>query len=156
MIENRLKSRLFVLLQFGIAAVVVLAALVENSLTNRFEIKALTIVSIISLVLGAVIVLLALVAFRQRITPNPIPLDASELRTGGIYRFIRHPMYTSVIFVFIGITLYLRAYYSFILNVGAVIFLLTKISFEEKQLLEKFPEYKAYRSRTKKLIPFIY
>jgi protein-S-isoprenylcysteine O-methyltransferase Ste14 len=101
-------------------------------------------------------VLIALFTFKQRVTPNPVPLDTAKLRTNGIYGIIRHPMYSSVIFFIIGFTLFERAYFTFLLNIGVVFFLAAKIKFEEKQLKEKFPEYKLYQSKTKKLIPFIY
>lgn len=156
MSDKKLKSRIFVFSQFALAFIVISSSVIENSLTERPPIAALKIISIVFLALGIVIVLVALFTFRQRVTPNPIPLDTARLRTKGIYGLIRHPMYSSVIFFLIGFSLFEKAYFSFLLNIGAIIFLTTKIKFEEKQLIEKFPEYKIYQSKTKKLIPFIY
>lgn len=156
MSDKKLISRIFVFSQFALAFIVISSSLMENFLTERPPIAILKIISIAFLVLGIVIVLVALFTFRQSITPNPIPLDTARLRTKGIYGLIRHPMYSSVIFFLIGFSLFEKAYFSFLLNIGAIIFLTIKIKFEEKQLIEKFPEYKIYQSKTKKLIPFIY
>lgn len=156
MSNEKTKGRIFVILQFTFASIFVLAAVIESRIAQRAQIEVINIISIIFLFLGAATVLLALIAFRQRITPNPVPLESAKLRTNGIYRFIRHPMYTSVIFVFIGFSLYMTAYFTFLTNIGVIIFLITKIKFEEHQLLEKFPEYRSYQLKTKKLIPFIY
>jgi len=50
----------------------------------------------------------------------------------------------------------MKAYYTLVLDMAAIIFLIYKIGFEERMLVKRYPEYKAYQSGTKKLIPFIY
>lgn len=154
--ENLKTGRVLVFLQFLLAAIVIFLTLLENSLIPRTEIPVLRIVSIALVVSGIFIVVIALITFRQKVTPNPIPLDTAALRTNGIYGLIRHPMYLSVILLLIGLTLYERAYYSFFLNIIVVVFLAYKIKFEEKQLEQHFPKYKSYQAKTKKLLPFIY
>ena len=154
--ENIKTGRVLVFLQFLLAAIVIGLTLIERSLTYRQEIEAVKIISVVLMILGIIIVITALVTFKQRVTPNPVPLETARLRTNGIYGYIRHPMYSSVILFLIGFTLYERAYYSFFLNIIVVIFLAVKIKFEEKQLEKHFPDYKEYQSKTKKLLPFIY
>jgi protein-S-isoprenylcysteine O-methyltransferase Ste14 len=154
--ENMKTGRVLVFLQFLIAAIVISVTLIESSLTHRQEITAVKIVSIVLIILGIVTVFTALFTFNQKVTANPIPLETAKLRTNGIYGFIRHPMYSSVILFIIGFTLYERAYYSFFLNIFVVIFLVFKIKFEEKQLEKHFRDYQSYQAKTKKLIPFIY
>jgi protein-S-isoprenylcysteine O-methyltransferase Ste14 len=154
--ENIKTGRVLVFLQFLIAAVVIASTFIESSLIYRQEITAVKIASVILIIFGVVIVLAALFTFNQRVTPNPVPLETARLRTNGIYGYIRHPMYSSVILFLIGFTLFERAYYSFFLNIVVVIFLLFKIKFEEIELGKHFPEYKSFQAKTKKLIPFIY
>lgn len=70
----------------------------------------------------------------------------------GPYRWIRHPMYSSVLLVTLGSPLP----YRMLLWVGLVMTLLVKLGYEERLLRERFPEYEAYRHQTKRLIPFVW
>jgi protein-S-isoprenylcysteine O-methyltransferase Ste14 len=79
------------------------------------------------------------------------------LVTGGPYRFVRHPIYTSLILMFIGTILY----YGSLLVAG--IFVVMAIGFvmrtkkEEEIMLRLFGEkYKDYMKSTKRLIPLVY
>jgi len=74
----------------------------------------------------------------------------------GPYRWIRHPMYTSVLLVTLAWTLGNSLTYRIILWVGLLITLLIKLQYEERLLIERFPEYEAYRRQTKRLIPFVW
>ncbi len=154
--QNKLIGWIFVFSQFALAIIIISLSVIEKSLTERPPIFVLNIISIVFLIMGIVIVLIALFTFKQRVTPNPVPLETAKLSTKGIYGIIRHPMYSSVIFFIIGFSLFERAYFTFLLNIVVVFFLAAKIKFEEKHLTEKFPQYKLYQSKTKKLIPFIY
>jgi protein-S-isoprenylcysteine O-methyltransferase Ste14 len=79
-----------------------------------------------------------------------------ELIERGPYRFVRHPIYTSLLLMGLGTALYFE-------RVGAFAGLLLwfvgfwiKLTQEEQLLTRHFPaEYPAYMSRVKALIPFI-
>ena len=74
----------------------------------------------------------------------------------GPYRWIRHPMYTSVLLVPLAWTLGSPLPYRLLLWVGLVMTLSAKLRYEERLLIERFPEYEAYRRQTKRLIPFVW
>lgn len=81
-----------------------------------------------------------------------------QLVESGPYRLVRHPGYTGLILLTLGISL---GYSSWIGLVSIPLLLLPglayRINVEEKLLLEQFGEkYKQYQSRTKKLIPAIW
>lgn len=156
MISNRTKGRILAAIQFVLLIIIIAHAIIESTRHNYSYSPVIYLLSIIFLVVGLISVILTLIEFKQMMTPNPVPLDNAQLRTGGIYSIIRHPMYFSVILLLTGGILYLRAYFTLVLDVAAVIFLIYKIGFEEKMLLEKFPSYKDYQSKTKRLFPFIY
>jgi protein-S-isoprenylcysteine O-methyltransferase Ste14 len=74
----------------------------------------------------------------------------------GPYRWVRHPMYTSVLLVTLAWTLGNPLTYRIILWVGLLITLLIKLQYEERLLMERFPDYEAYRRQTKCLVPFVW
>ncbi len=79
-----------------------------------------------------------------------------NLVMSGPYRLIRHPMYAAVLLVTLAMVLnhltLLRMMYWLVL----LIVLHLKFLYEEKLLLEKYPQYSDYKKHTKRLIPFIY
>ncbi len=152
----RTKGRILAVIQFTLLFLIAVFAFIENTFLERNYSSFIYIISLILLVSGLASAVFTLTEFKQYMTPNPVPLDNAQLRTGGIYSVVRHPMYLSVILLIIGGTLFLRAYCTLVFDAAAIIFLLFKIGFEEKMLCEKYPEYPAYRMKTKKIIPFIY
>ncbi|MEM7401763.1 MAG: isoprenylcysteine carboxylmethyltransferase family protein [Pseudomonadota bacterium] len=80
----------------------------------------------------------------------------AKLITNGPYKFIRHPMYSALIIMMIGIALY-NFHLMNLFGVTMVIFaVISKANEEEKLLLIKFPEYDKYQSSTKRFFPYIY
>jgi protein-S-isoprenylcysteine O-methyltransferase Ste14 len=79
-----------------------------------------------------------------------------ELVTGGPYAFVRHPIYTGIIFAMLGTGLTVGAAWFFVLLISFVYFLISTHQ-EERDMTQQFPEaYPAYKARTKRLIPFVY
>ena len=75
-----------------------------------------------------------------------------KLITGGLYRFVRHPLYTfSLLILWLAPGMTLN---SFIVYLALTIYVLVGIIFEERKLLREFgQEYAEYRSMTPMLIP---
>ena len=74
----------------------------------------------------------------------------------GPYRWVRHPMYTSVLLVTLAWTLGNPLTYRIFLLLGLLITLLIKLQYEERLLMERYSAYEAYRRQTKRLIPFVW
>ena len=83
-----------------------------------------------------------------------LPEDTSppKMVTGGLYRYVRHPLYTAglvIIWLMPIMTCNLLA-----LNIGLTGYILVGAVFEERKLLAGFgEEYAAYRQRTPMLVP---
>lgn len=78
------------------------------------------------------------------------------LITIGPYRYIRHPMYTSLIVMMCGIALY---NYHWLNAVGVIlvfIAVINKANIEEKLLLIRFADYEAYQRKSHRFIPYFY
>ncbi|MEB3189933.1 MAG: isoprenylcysteine carboxylmethyltransferase family protein [Snowella sp.] len=92
----------------------------------------------------------------QNLTPLPHPKPEGTLVTTGIYGLVRHPLYSGVIFAAIA---YGCWQWSWVHGLGTIIFFVffnLKANKEENWLQAKFPTYDLYKSKVKKLIPWIY
>jgi protein-S-isoprenylcysteine O-methyltransferase Ste14 len=79
-----------------------------------------------------------------------------ELVTGGPYAFVRHPIYTGIIFAMLGTALTVGAAWFFVLLIAFGYFVISAHQ-EERDMTARFPDaYPAYMARTKRLVPFVY
>ncbi|MEO6902346.1 MAG: isoprenylcysteine carboxylmethyltransferase family protein [Bacteroidia bacterium] len=79
-----------------------------------------------------------------------------ELIQNGMYKIIRHPIYTGILLLFIGNTLIVGDYRGIIAVLLIFISFWFKLHKEEKLLNDTFGnQFIAYKNRTKALIPFI-
>jgi protein-S-isoprenylcysteine O-methyltransferase Ste14 len=84
--------------------------------------------------------------------------EGHVLVTNGIYRSIRHPMYTSIFLLAIGQALLLANWIAGpALLVTFTLMFLSRLHSEERMMLDKFgAQYEEYRRRSKRLIPGIW
>ena len=80
----------------------------------------------------------------------------SRLVTNGPYRWIRHPMYTALLLITLALLCesfsYWRGFWWILLGADLV----AKLSAEERFLGAVYDDYEAYRSRTWRLVPWIF
>jgi protein-S-isoprenylcysteine O-methyltransferase Ste14 len=79
--------------------------------------------------------------------------EARKLVTGGPYAHARHPLYTVEMITIAGTALQFAAPWSWLIALVVVTLLWIRSHFEEQVLEEAYPEYAAYRARTKRFIP---
>ncbi len=81
----------------------------------------------------------------------------AELVTTGLYRYIRHPMYSSLLFLTWGIFFKKPSGLTCILAVAASVFLWLTAWREEAEDIAYFGEsYKTYMKRSRRFVPFIF
>jgi protein-S-isoprenylcysteine O-methyltransferase Ste14 len=93
---------------------------------------------------------------RDNLTPLPYPVDHNQLVQHGIYRWVRHPLYASQLFIAFGWVLYSLSVTHLVLFVIGFVFFDYKASKEEAWLTKRHPEYASYAQRVRKFIPFVY
>jgi len=144
---KRYYPQLLVFLQFSIIIVMVLIAM----LTFCFSWLGLLV-----LLIGIGIGLWAL-SHNKLGNFNIVPelKEGCCLVTSGIYRYIRHPMYTSVILMLLGVALLSTLSVIWVLWGLLVVVLYLKASREERLWLAYDPSYAHYRLQTKYFIPYI-
>ncbi|MFC2086317.1 methyltransferase family protein [Bacteroidota bacterium] len=115
------------------------------------------IVSWILLISSAIIVFLGFYSLYKRGKPEGQIENTTNLITTGIYKYIRHPIYSSVIPGVIGILLKDVGYIQIILVVVIFVSLVFTAKVEEREMIKKFEsEYENYSKKTKMFIPFIF
>ncbi len=79
-----------------------------------------------------------------------------SIKTGGLYRFVRHPMYSSEILSLFGYLLVNVSLMNTYIVIGTMVLMLARINREEL-FLSKNKLYREYLARTPwKLVPFVY
>jgi protein-S-isoprenylcysteine O-methyltransferase Ste14 len=81
----------------------------------------------------------------------------TTLVTTGIFRYIRHPMYSSLLFLAWGIFFKAPSWLGGLLTLVATLFLVATARTEETENIRFFGEaYEEYKRRTKMFIPFLF
>jgi protein-S-isoprenylcysteine O-methyltransferase Ste14 len=79
-----------------------------------------------------------------------------EVKTSGVYRLVRHPLYAAYTLSNLGYVLSNRSPWNFAVLAAAFAFQLARI-FNEERLLERHASYRAYQARTRfRLLPFVF
>jgi protein-S-isoprenylcysteine O-methyltransferase Ste14 len=146
LIQKSFKSILLVAFQL-----IFIAYLMLSGRIIFFEILYLILTFIALIPAGWAIIL---VNTKLRITPEPA--EKAKLITSGPYRFIRHPMYATVISLTFIWLIFDFTYLRLVVYLLLVINMFIKMYYEENILLNSLEGYKEYISKSKRIIPFIY
>tara|TARA_A100001035_G_C27551234_1_gene394202 strand:- start:130 stop:603 length:474 start_codon:yes stop_codon:yes gene_type:complete len=107
------------------------------------------LLGILIIIIALIVMLIAIKDLGRNLSPFPSPLINSNLVTKGIYRFMRHPMYYSLILISFGFfTINLSIYY-LCLTLSLVLIIKIKIILEEQYLNKKFKNYFLYKKKVK-------
>ena len=87
---------------------------------------------------------------------RPIPRAGGRLITSGPYRHIRHPMYSAVLLGAAALALTAPPAPAWLAWTALLLVLLVKARLEERSMAEHHPDYTAYRTRTKRLVPGLF
>jgi protein-S-isoprenylcysteine O-methyltransferase Ste14 len=120
------------------------------------RVSDLGIVSVAGLIIaaaGAIIMVVSLLQLNKNLSPFPTPREGSKLIKNGLYQYMRHPIYTGILFTAFGIAIHLGSVYKII--IGVLLFLLfdVKVRYEEQLLRQKYKEYDAYMKSTGRFLP---
>lgn len=108
------------------------------------------------LVVSGLVALAGFLALGRNLTANPEPRANATLVRHGIYGFVRHPLYCSLIVGGFGWALLWQSIPALLLAVALALVLDGKARVEERRLKARFPEYADYAGRVRRLIPWIY
>jgi len=106
--------------------------------------------------LGALLAVWGFASLGKALTPFPKPLADATLCRQGAYRFMRHPMYTSVMLVSLGWALWWLCEIGVLYVLVVAFFFDRKAAYEERWLRQKYNEYADYAREVKKFTPGVY
>ena len=101
------------------------------------------------IIFALIILLIAIKDLGRNLSPFPRPINNSNLVTTGIYRFTRHPMYYSLIFISFGVFITKLSIYYLFLSISLGLIIKFKIALEEQYLNNKFKNYLVYKNEVK-------
>ena len=143
---KRSKATTLVALQF-----LLLALLIVNPFAPLREIERIFTLTLYAI--AAVILASAAVALGSALTASPIPKDDADLVTTGIYKWIRHPMYTALIVIGLGLVLGTFNLFSLLTFTTLVMVLIYKSRYEDALLLERHKKAREYQNSTGRFFP---
>ena len=115
------------------------------------------------IIIASIIFLLAYIMYAEVLRENAYlsrTVEVSENQKvvdSGLYGIVRHPMYTSTIFLFLSMPLFLDSIFSFVVMLIYPIIIIFRIRNEEKVLENELIGYKEYEGKVKyKLIPYLW
>lgn len=102
---------------------------------------------------GVVLMVVAGTALGRGLTAAPLPNSHAELHTGGLYRFVRHPIYGGLLLLAVALTLTSGNLWTATACAALVLLINGKARWEERHLAQRFPEYADYAARTPRFVP---
>lgn len=143
------KDFIFVGIQFLLFLIYVFKIKLFNFSLPNF----LNVVFLIVSIIGFLIVIVALLQLNKNLSPFPTPKSNSELIQTGLYKYIRHPIYTGIILMTFGYGLYSNSSFKLIISIALLILFYFKSYYEESLLIKKYLNYTAYKNNTGRFFP---
>ncbi len=120
--------------------------------------QALEAAGLVLTVVGYLLMAWALICLGRRYQlGGNAPRKTDQLTIAGPYQLVRHPMYTAVLCISLGLACLLQSWAFLAVFVIYLVLLGLLIPVEEEGLQQAYgAPYSAYRHRVKKLIPLVY
>ena len=141
---------LFVTVQFALLAIILLAPAGDAWTTPHGLAASAQVLEWI----GIAVLVVGIVNLGRSLTPLPSPVAHGELRTGGLYRFVRHPIYSGLIALTVGAAVRSESLVVAVATVALTGWFSLKARWEEDKLRATYPGYADYANRTPRFVPF--
>jgi protein-S-isoprenylcysteine O-methyltransferase Ste14 len=147
--KRKRKDLIFVGIQLLLFIGYVLIPALVNILANQTT----RTIGLTLLIIGTGIFLVGLFQLRKSLTPFPSVRPDAHLVTIGIYRFIRHPVYTGIMSSLLGYGLYQAHAGKLIIVALLAILFYFKSKYEEEMLQKAYPDYEQYSRYAGRFLP---
>lgn len=113
----------------------------------------LTAVSLVLLLMGFAMAVIAIFQLSKKLSPFPSPAKNAVLQTRGVYKLSRHPIYTGLFLMTLAFGIMTGSLWKILFSVVLLAFFYVKSNYEEELLSEKFQEYGSYQKKTGRFFP---
>ena len=128
------KDWMYVILQFILVGVYLIEIdLITISMPEWFKLGVLTFS-----VLGIIIIVLSFYQLGSNLSPFPSPVKNADLITTGIFKYLRHPIYTGILLILFSVAIYNTSEYKLIISILLLILFQFKSKYEESRLIANF------------------
>ncbi len=114
------------------------------------------IVGVVLGLLGGVAASAGVLQLGPNLSPWPRPRDEAQLVRSGVYKLVRHPIYSGVILCAFGWGLFVNGSLTVLHALLLTVLLNAKARYEERLLRKRFETYAAYQREVARFIPFVY
>ncbi len=114
---------------------------------------AVLVLGLLLLAAGAAVAIGGVLGLGASLTASPVPKSQAALVTGGLYGFVRHPIYTGLLLGGLGLTAIKASWWHIALWLALLVLLSAKARWEERMLVRAHPDYLEYGARTGRFIP---
>lgn len=143
------KDKMYVFLQF----LVFLAWLPEFEALKFIFPENLRWLALFGSGIGLLVILIAFLQLNTNLSPFPSPKQGAKLITSGAFAFARHPIYSGILFMAFGLSIWFHSGYKLIISFLLFLVFYFKSRYEEKRLRIHFPEYVLYSRETGRFFP---
>lgn len=141
---------LFVVVQFALLTLIVLLPAGSAWPVPRWLDRAAFVLELV----GTAVLVAAMVNLGRSLTPLPTPIGHGVLRVGGLYRWVRHPIYSGIMALAVGAALR-SASVAIAIAAGVLIgWFVLKARWEEQHLRRRYADYADYAASTPRFVPF--
>lgn len=144
---DKTKGNVLVALQFILIAMILLMA------SDEVKVPWVYIGGVLLIAPGIIILLLSIKQLGSSLTANPVPREGGKLIEAGLYKHVRHPIYTGLLLATLGSAVQSMAFVKFLVWFALLALLIYKSRFEEQLLMKKFSTYSDYMNRTGRFVP---
>jgi protein-S-isoprenylcysteine O-methyltransferase Ste14 len=117
----------------------------------------MNVVGALIFIIGLVITVNAQMTLKRNYSGTLRIREGHQLITHGIYKYVRHPVYTGTLLRTFAIPIYTTSLLGFLFALVGIPLFIYRIGVEEQMLIEEFSdEYLEYTKATRKLFPYVY
>lgn len=144
---NKTKGNLLVAAQFALIAIILILPSGAQSPAWLF------FGGMAMLIVGIAILIASFVQLGSSLTAHPIPRTGAKLIERGLYRVIRHPIYTGLLLTMLGGVIQTGNVAKYLAWAALLALLSYKARFEEVLLAQTYSNYSEYMKRTGRFLP---
>ncbi len=143
---NYWKDRLYVTIQFILMLLLIVPF-------NFGHFAKREVLGVALFIVGSSIAAMAIWQLRHSISPFPSPKKSAQLINNGVFRWMRHPIYTGILFVALAYTLLTGSVWRVLVTIALFILFHFKARHEERLLMRKFETYTNYMTKSGRFLP---